>query len=273
MLALGRWWCFLSFGVNLSIGYVLAAFVLAVGGGALGASLGTSHRRLCALISLGAGTLLGVTVFAIVPESFEALRWWGVLLALGSGYGVFAVVTKYVYHVCPACAASHFDEATTHRFSEIAGAMMLALAIHCTADGLALAAGHQAEAAHVPAAQVLDLSLVMAVCVHKVPEGLALGALLLGAGFNRAQTLLRVAAVEATTLLGGLLGWLFLQRVSGFWLDAVVAHVGGGFLFLAAHAVLGELFKHHKGLVLANFGLGFGGIGTLTLLLRLLPPI
>jgi hypothetical protein len=55
---------------NLSIGYVLAAFALAVGGGALGASLGTSHRRLCALISLGAGTLLGVTVFAILPECF-----------------------------------------------------------------------------------------------------------------------------------------------------------------------------------------------------------
>jgi len=254
---------------NLSIGYVLAAFALAVGGGVLGASLGTSHRRLCALISLGAGTLLGVTVFAIVPESFRALRWWGVLLALGSGYGVFALVTKYVYHVCPACAASHFDEATAHRFSEIAGAMMLALAIHCTADGLALAAGHEAEAVHAPGAVVLNLSLVLAICVHKVPEGLALGALLLGAGFQRAETVLRVAAVESTTLLGGVLGWLFLQKASAFWLDAVVAHVGGGFVFLASHAVLGELFKHHKGLVLTNFGLGFGGLGALTLLLRL----
>jgi zinc transporter ZupT len=254
---------------NLSIGYVFLAFALAVGGGALGASLGTSHRRLCALISLGAGTLLGVTVFAILPECFQALRWWGLLLALASGYGVFALVTKYVYHVCPACAASHFDEATAHRFSEIASAMMVALAIHCTADGLALAAGHEAEAAHAPGGRVLDLSLVLAVCVHKVPEGLALGALLLGAGFKRAQTVLRVAAVEATTLLGGALGWLFLQQASGFWLDAVVAHVGGGFVFLAAHAVLGELFKHQKGLVLANFGVGFGAVGTLTLLLRL----
>ena len=110
----------------------------------------------------------------------------------------------------------------------------------------------------------------MAVCVHKVPEGLALGALLLGAGFGRRETVLRVAAVEATTLLGGVLGWLLLQRVSGFWLDAVVAHVGGGFLFLAAHAVLGEIFKHHKALVVANFAAGFGAIGTLTLLLRFL---
>jgi zinc and cadmium transporter len=255
---------------NLSLAYVVLAFALAVGGGALGASLGTSHKRLCALISLGAGTLMGVTVFAILPESFEALRWWGVLLAVGSGYALFAVISKYVYHVCPACAASHFDEATTHHFSEIAAAMTVALAIHCTADGLALAAGHEAEASHVPGGRVLDLSLIMAICVHKIPEGLALGGLLLGAGFSRAQTSLRVAAVESTTLLGGLLGWLYFRNISNVWLDAIVAHVGGGFLFLAVHAVFGEILKHHKGLVLTSFAIGFAAIGALRLLVQML---
>ena len=255
--------------LSIVFGYLVLAFALAVGGGALGASLGTSHRRLCALISLGAGTLLGVTLFAILPETLEGLRWWVVLLALGSGYAVFALVSKYVYHVCPACAASHFDEATAHRFSEIAVAMMVALAIHCTADGLALAAGQEAEVANVPGGHLLNASLVLAICVHKVPEGLALGALLLGAGFARSKVVLCVAGVEATTLLGGALGWFFLRNVSGAWLDAVVAHAGGGFLFLATHAVLGELFKHEKRLVLVNFGIGFLLIGALTLLLRL----
>jgi len=245
------------------------AFALAVGGGVLGVSLGRSHRRLCALISLGAGTLLGVTVFAILPECSEGLHWWGLLLALGSGYGVFFLITKYVYHVCPACAASHFDEATAHRFSEIAAAMMLALAIHCTADGLALSAGHEAHAAHASGGRVLDFSLAAAVCTHKIPEGLALGALLLGAGFTRAKTVLCVTAVESTTLLGGAVGLLLLPEIPGFWLNAVVAHVGGGFLFLAIHAVLGEILKHHKGLVLGNFAAGFCAIGLLTLLLRL----
>ena len=116
---------------------------------------------------------------------------------------------------------------------------------------------------------MLDFSLVVAVCVHKVPEGLALGALLLGAGFSPAKVVLRVACVEATTLLGGVVGWSFLQQVSDAWLDAVVAHVGGGFLFLASHAVFGEIFKHHKALVLISFGIGFGTIGVLTFLLRL----
>ena len=255
---------------NLSIAYVILAVALAVGGGAMGASLGSSHQRLCALISLGAGTLLGVTLFAILPESLAALRLWGTLLAMGSGYAVFFFISKYVYHVCPACAASHFDEAATHRFSEIAAAMMLALAIHCTADGLALAAGHEAETSHAHGGRMLDFSLILAICVHKVPEGLALGALLLGAGFNRAQTVIRIAAVESTTLLGGVLGWALLQHVSTFWLDAAVAHVGGGFLFLAMHAVFGEILRHHKALVLTNFFLGFGAIGGVTILLRMI---
>jgi len=32
--------------------------------------------------------------------------------------------------------------------------------------------------------------------------------------------------------------------------------------------VLGEILKHHKVLVLSNFGIGFGAIGLLSLLLR-----
>jgi zinc transporter ZupT len=255
---------------HLSIAYVVLAFALAVGGGALGASLGSSHQRLCALISLGAGTLLGVTLFAILPESLTAMRWWGVLLAMGSGYAVFSLISKYVYHICPACAASHFDEAAAHHFNEIAVAMMLALAVHCVADGVALAAGHEAEARPGSGGRALDFSLIMAICVHKVPEGLALGALLLGAGFNRTQTLMRVAAVESTTVLGAVLGWAFLHHISTFWLGATVAHVGGGFLFLAVHAVFGEIMKHHKALVLSNFALGFGAIGALSFLLRLI---
>ncbi len=254
---------------TFSFGYVTLAFVLAVIGGALGASLGSSHRRLCALISLGAGTLLGVTVFGILPESMESLNWWELLVSLVSGYVLFALITKYVYHVCPACAASHFDEATAHRFSEIATAMMIALAIHCTVDGLAIAAGHEAhETSHTEAGRAVGLSIVFAVCVHKVPEGLALGALLLGAGMSKLGVVLRVAAVESTTIIGGFVGLIFLKDVSGPWIGVALAHAGGGFFFLAIHAMLGEIWKHHKGLVLGNFGAGFAAIGLFTWFLR-----
>ena len=155
---------------------IFTAFAIALAGGALSAWLARTHEQLCAFISLGAGTLLGVAVCGIAPECLEDLPWWQFLLAGASGYFLFALISKYIFHVCPACAASHFDEATTHRLAEFATAMMIALAIHCTVDGLALAAGHEES-------EPVKLSIMFAICVHKFPEGLALGALLLGGGY------------------------------------------------------------------------------------------
>lgn len=244
------------------------AFAVAMAGGALSALLARTHKQLCALISLGAGTLLGVTIFAILPECIQTLRVWQLLVAAATGYGLFAVISKYVFHVCPACAASHFDEATTHHFGEIAIPMMAALAIHCTVDGLALVAGHEEPIAKT-AGHWLDASMTFAICVHKMPEGLALGALLLGAAFSQARMLWLVAAVESTTIVGAVLGWFVLKNVSSLWLSLALAHAGGGFVFLGTHAVIGEILKHHKTLVLANLIAGFVAIGVLILFFHL----
>lgn len=244
---------------------VIAAYIFAVAGGSISASLRLEHRPLCALISFAAGTLLGVTLFAIFPESFGASPWWAVLLALITGYALFFLISKHVHHVCPACAASHFDADATRHFSEIATAMIVALAIHSMTDGLAL--GIQREA---PATGAAKWSLFSALCIHKVPEGLALGSLLIGAGFSRASSVGWVATVESTTLLGGVIGYFFLTNISILWMGLIMAHVGGGFIYLATHAVIGEMLKHGKKLVLTSFALGVALIAVLNIGLRLL---
>ena len=102
------------------------------------------------------------------------------------------------------------------------------------------------------------------------PNTVAAGrALLLGAGFSRAKMMRYVLAVQSATLFGGILGWFVLRQVSGFWVELVVAHAGGGFIYLAFHAVLGEILKHHKALVLASFATGFGVIAALILIFHL----
>ena len=244
---------------------VITAYIFAVAGGSISASLRLEHRPLCALISFAAGTLLGVTIFAILPESFGACPSWAVLLALITGYALFFLISKHVHHVCPACAASHFDADATRHFSEIATALIVALAIHSTTDGLVL--GIQGEA---PATGAAKWSLFSALCIHKVPEGLALGSLLIGAGLQRLAAVGWVAAVEATTLLGGVIGYFFLTNISILWLGLIMAHVGGGFIYLATHAVIGEMLKHGKKLVLTSFVLGVALIAVLNVVLRML---
>jgi zinc transporter ZupT len=244
---------------------VVAAYVFAFAGGGISTSLRLEHKPLCVLISLAAGTLLGVTLFAILPEGLQDSGAWPVAAAAATGYLLFFFISKHVHHVCPACAASHFDADATRHFSEIATALIVALAIHSTTDGLAL--GIQQEA---PSTDATKWSLFSALCIHKLPEGLALGSLLIGAGMRRSTALGWVAAVEATTLLGGVIGMLWLDKVSTFWLGLIMAHVGGGFLYLATHAVLGEMLKHGKKLVLTSFSIGVALIAILNVGLRLL---
>jgi zinc transporter ZupT len=248
-----------------ALGQVVAAYVFALAGGGISTSLHLEHKPLCALISFAAGTLLGVTLFAIFPEGLNDSGAWPVVAAAATGYVLFFFISKYVHHVCPACAASHFDADATRHFSEIATALIIALAIHSTTDGLAL--GIQQEA---PSTDATKWSLFSALCIHKVPEGLALGSLLIGAGLRRATALEWVAAVEATTLLGGLIGMLWLAKVSIFWLGLIMAHVGGGFLYLATHAVVGEMLKHDKKLVLTSFSIGVASIAVLNMALRVI---
>jgi zinc transporter ZupT len=250
---------------QLILWQVVAAYAFAVAGGSIGTLLRLSHKPLCGLISLAAGTLLGVTLFAILPESLEDANSWAVAVAAATGYALFFFISKYVHHVCPACAASHFDADAARHFSEIAIALIVALSIHSTTDGLVLGIGQ-----HASAAAATKWSLFSALCIHKVPEGLALGSLLIGAGFQRAIALGWVAAVEATTLLGGVIGIFFLGNASSFWLALIMAHVGGGFFYLAAHAVLGEMLKHGKGFVMTSFLGGVVLIALLNLGLRML---
>jgi hypothetical protein len=52
------------------------------------------------------------------------------------------------------------------------------------------------------------------------------------------------------------LRWKFLHNVPhsalALTLALMLANARGGFLYLAIHVVLGEIFKHHKALVLGN---------------------
>src|SRR6266540_5549394 len=246
---------------------VVAAYVFALAGGGISTSLRLEHKPLCALISFAAGTLLGVTIFAIVPESLNYSGVWPVVGAAATGYLLFFFISKHVHHVCPACAASHFDADATRHFSEIATALIVALAIHSMTDGLAL--GIQSRDGGT-AMDATKWSLFSALCIHKVPEGLALGSLLIGAGLHRSAALGWVTAVEATTLLGGVIGYFFLANISTFWLGLIMAHVGGGFFYLAVHAVLGEMLKHGKNLVLTSFSVGVALIALLNIGLRVL---
>ena len=223
------------------------AFGSAASGALVAASLGVSHRNLCALISIAAGSLLATTFFHIVPEQWTILSIPSIFIALASGYLLFYLISRYVFHVCPACAASHFEDQSTRQSRNFVLLLAIALTVHNLMDGMAIAIGGKPTHSE-------DHSIFATVTIHKFPEGLALCALLLKAGYEKKKALLVTLLFESATLLGWAAGALLAQGlVENRLLSLLLVHIGGGFVYLAIHAVINESEEHSPRFVILFF--------------------
>jgi zinc transporter ZupT len=233
-----------------------AAVLVALVGAGIGLAAGKTTRRVEVLVSAAAGALLAVTLVSLLPEAAHFLPLPTLLLAALAGYGTFLVTGRYVSPICPACAAAEGDPPAMERLRESAALLMVGLTLHSATDGAALAAGHALHAAP-------DLSLLLAVSLHKLPEGMALATLLLGAGHAPRTAFLMTAGVEAMTVLGGVLGALALADLPRFWLGALLAYVGGGFLYLVSHVLRSERPRQGAAPQIGYGILGFGSVAAL----------
>jgi ZIP family zinc transporter len=235
------------------------AILAATTGGLIGIIGGrVSHKVLCALVSLAAGALLGVTVLHIVPETLEILGAAPSLLSLVAGFLVFTLIGKYVYFLCPACAASASEHETG--YLRLGVLLMISMSIHSTVDGLAISAG----SAH--AAETIGLLILLAVSYHKVPEGLALVSVARLAGYGRVKALLVTVLIEFTTALGAFIGLFFLTGVTKLVTGLTLGFVAGSFIYTVGFALLREMFVHEKSSIFVYVGLGFLSILALGLI-------
>jgi zinc transporter ZupT len=113
-------------------------------------------------------------------------------------------------------------------------------------DGLAISAGG------------VDKNAVFsAIFAHKFPEGIALASLMAGANYKKYKIFEFVFLVEITTIVGTIVGNFAHFQANSWILGIIQGHISGGFFFLAMHAVMGEIFHHHKKLVILSFLSGF----------------
>jgi zinc transporter ZupT len=236
--------------VSIVLLKAVLAFVSALTGAVIIFFVKFDHEKLCSAISFSAGALFGAAIFAILPETAENLTFLEMALSAASGYLLFYLVSKYYSHICPACSASHFDEQTTKKFSEIVKALMVALSFHSFLDGVAISSTGSSVVNETN-------SIFIAITTHKFPEGLALASLMIGANYKKPRIFLSVFMVELTTVIGAIVGATVLaDAISTFWMAIIMAHIAGGFVFLAFHAIMGEMLKHHTKLVVISFSIG-----------------
>ncbi|MEP7213725.1 MAG: ZIP family metal transporter [Acidobacteriota bacterium] len=234
----------LVFGVFAALANVLGGLVLFPSG------IQQNYRKsLKYLLALGAGFMLAVTFFEIVPKTI--LLWQSThpesadnlsvpMLLLLSGY----LITQFFEHTI----APHF-----HLGEEVHSEGVLparsaytgvgGLLIHTFFDGVSIAAASQIDFK-------IGLLVFIAVFLHKFPEGFTIGSMIVAAGKGMKEVLLATSLIGMTTIVGIVL-YYFLGNALGFSVAYALPLASGVTLYVAASDLIPEVNHHggHKPLV------------------------
>jgi len=209
---------------------VLATLV-GLGGAALGLWLTSAHKRGRVVLPFSAGVLAGVALFVLLPELVVDTGWIPALSLLAGGYAVLYLVNRYLYPVCPTCSHDHDHKSCTTVLHGFAAPLVTAAAIHSFLDGWGITTAEHALTEGV------RVTLPMAIALHKLPEGIALGGILRASMRSRLGTFGWCAVAQGTTVIGGAVGLWLAPYLGAEWIAYPLGIAAGLFLFLASHAV------------------------------------
>lgn len=228
----------LLFGVLAGLGNVLGGLILFPG------KIHTRYKNsLKYLLALGAGFMLAVTFFEIIPKTI--LIWQKSdpgddnlslpMLLLLVGY----LLTQFFEHTI----APHFhlgeethDEnslSTTSAYTAVSG-----LLIHTFFDGVSIAAASQIDVR-------VGFLVFIAVFLHKFPEGFTIASMLLAAGKGFREVLIATSVIGAATLIGVLL-FAFIGSRFESSIAYALPLASGVTLYVAASDLIPEV-NHHGG--------------------------
>jgi zinc transporter ZupT len=186
------------------------------------------------LLPFSGGLLVGIALFWILPEIAGRNGWLGASAGLIAGFAMLWLTDRYLYPVCPTCSHTHQHEDCTRSLHGFAAPLLIASGLHSFFDGWSLAVSEQ------KGFEGLKVAFLVGIGIHKLPEGLALGALLVAALGTEWRALLGATAAQSMMLAGGALAMLLADRLSTSWTIAFLSVAAGAFVYLGYHAVDSE---------------------------------
>jgi zinc transporter ZupT len=213
---------------------LIALVALTVAGVLTGIRLAEVHALSRRLLPFSGGLLLGIALFWILPEIAEALGWMPAAGGLIGGFLLLWLIDRYVYAVCPTCSHTHEHDSCSRSLHGFAVPLLIAAGLHSFFDGWSLAVSQQ------KGFESLKLAFLVGVGVHKLPEGLALGALLMAAIGVQWKAVLVGIAAQSMMLAGGFLAVIIAPHLTTNWTIGVLSVAAGAFVYLGYHAIDSE---------------------------------
>jgi zinc and cadmium transporter len=240
-------------GISLAAAATLTALVSALAALWL---TGVRHR-IRMMVPLSAGMLIGVAAFGLLPDVSSALGWARAALLFLGGYLLLFGINRFVYPVCPSCSHGHDHSGCDMLLHGFAAPLIAAAAIHSFFDGWSV------MGAQTTMSDNLHLAVPIAIAIHKVPEGIALGSILRAAVPSRLSAFGWCALGECPTMIGALFASWVAPALGFGWAGYPLALAAGALFFLGSHAVHTEWRRRGPAPALYPAMAGLAGVAAL----------
>ena len=197
------------------------------------------HKWNDAVLGFCAGVMLAAsTVGLILPAAQDAGsgRWWLILIGVILGMlllNVLALVTPHLHKLTGLEEEEHRNNASLNHVLLV----VLAIALHKLPEGIAAGVGFNA-------ADSTDAwAVTLGIAIQNVPEGMVVIAPLLIAGVSKIRTFIISLAIALLEVVGVWIGY-GMGAISPILLPVMLALAGGAMLYVVSDEMIPETHAH-----------------------------
>ncbi|SJZ62558.1 ZIP family metal transporter [Selenihalanaerobacter shriftii] len=185
----------------------------------IGGYLGTkqvSERILSFMLSFGAGILISVISFSLIPEAYQKTGIFATSISFILGGIFFLIVDDYIER--------HFDAGV---------GIALGTFLDDLPESISMGVGFASEGGG------LGVVLAVTIFLHNIPEGFLITEEMMNEGnLNKKTAYLIAGLIALTNPLGALIGFKFLVEFSELWIGSIMAFAGGAILYMVTDEMI-----------------------------------
>ena len=199
-----------------------------------------SHKFSDIVLSFAAGVMLSAAILGLIIPSIESggeHGWIVTILGVFSGAIVLNLLDRIVPHLHRFVGVDQESHPENNAKLNKILLFVIAIAIHNFPEGIAAGVSFGLEN------ELASLSIAGGIALQNIPEGMVIVAPLLAVGLSKRKTFWIATATGLVEVLGTMLGYFAVNRVSAI-LPFALAFAGGTMLYVVSDEMIPETHSH-----------------------------
>lgn len=198
------------------------------------------HKWNDTILGYCAGIMLAASTLGLIVPAFEdsgTTNWWMVVIGVMAGalfLNVLDFVTPHLHHITGLDAEEHRNNASLNHIL----LFVMAIALHKLPEGMAAGV----SMSNMTSGET-SWAVSFGIALQNIPEGMVIIAPLLLAGVTRMRTLVISLAIGALEVIGVWLGFA-LGSASATFLPIMLGFAGGAMLYVTSDEMIPETHAH-----------------------------